>query len=362
MFSSTVVWHVLIGCGPGQEDADVVEPGVFGSAQFAVVATEDDQLSTPRDLAFHPDFADELWVVNQDTDSVVVLFSPGTGGQESQRFKDPAANHFMEEVSSLAMGVSQENESDGAVVSTFASCQETRNTYDDSQEPDDFMGPVLWPAEVALFAEDLDGPLGSHLDMLHQSPFCMGIEHDHDNVFWVFDGGNDMLTWYDFQEDHGFGNDDHGDGMVRRYAEVELDRVAQVPGHLVLDRVSNLLYIANTGEGTIVEVDARSGKDVGAGVCERFEPLEDCTEFGNVTFRTLVTGLVAPSGIALDGAGHLFVSDHDSGEIIAFDLAGAELDRVSVPEGAGVMGLEVGPDGSIWYAHGGADVVGHLTF
>ncbi len=323
---------------------------------FTDIGTQAADLDTPRDLQFHPDRPTELWVVNQDTDGVVVFVNPGTADQKVRNYQDPAADHFMDEVSSLAFGDEQDVTDATGVSRAFGSCQESKG------DGDLFMGPVLWPSERDTFAEGgLDGPLGSHLDMLHQSPDCMGIAWDHrGNKYWVFDGYNGELKWFDFQTNHGYGNDDHADGVVRFYPEVKLDRVAGVPGHLVLDPDSGLLYIANTGDGEILEVDTRSGDDVGAGDCIQFEPLEDCREYGGVDSRVLVEGLDEPSGIALTG-GHLLVSDHGTGEIIAYDLAGAELERITATDGPGVMGLEVGPDGTLWYADGENDTVIHVT-
>ena len=59
--------------------------------------------------------------------------------------------------------------------------------------------------------------------------------------------------------------------------------------------------------------------------------------------------------------GRLFVSDHGNGDIVAFDLSsGEELDRITVPEEKGIMGLEIGPDGLLYYAHGKDDITGRI--
>jgi dipeptidyl aminopeptidase/acylaminoacyl peptidase len=66
----------------------------------------------------------------------------------------------------------------------------------------------------------------------------------------------------------------------------------------------------------------------------------------------LADGFDKPSGIARDGD-VLFVSENGTGDIVAIDLGdGTELGRITVPEGGGVMGLEIGPDdGLLYYAH-----------
>jgi hypothetical protein len=67
------------------------------------------------------------------------------------------------------------------------------------------------------------GGNGSHLDMLHGSPFSMGIAHEVDNVFWVCDDWNKDIVRYDFVGDHGPGNDDHSDAIVNRYENIGID-------------------------------------------------------------------------------------------------------------------------------------------
>ena len=57
--------------------------------------------------------------------------------------------------------------------------------------------------------------LASIVVFLVALPLCMGIAWDHDNVFWVFDGKKGQVAWYDFGEDHGPGNEYHGDGRYQ---------------------------------------------------------------------------------------------------------------------------------------------------
>ena len=77
--------------------------------------------------------------------------------------------------------------------------------------------------------------LGSHYDMLHESPLCMGIAWEKDNVYWVFDGHNQSIARYDFQEDHGMGFDDHSDGIIGKYVTGEIQREPDIPSHLHLE-------------------------------------------------------------------------------------------------------------------------------
>ena len=75
----------------------------------------------------------------------------------------------------------------------------------------------------------------------------MGIAWEKDNVYWVFDGYHSSITRYDFNEDHGPGGTVHDDGTVSRYVEGKVKRVANVVSHMEMDRESNLLYVADTG-------------------------------------------------------------------------------------------------------------------
>src|SRR5687768_13556955 len=89
--------------GEGTTDPNFVAE--FGTTtSFTVVATSDDKLDFPRDLEFHPVRTNELWVANTDTDAITVLYDPDTEGMSSEKFADAVRNHFMEEVSSIAIG------------------------------------------------------------------------------------------------------------------------------------------------------------------------------------------------------------------------------------------------------------------
>ncbi|HEY0134561.1 MAG TPA: hypothetical protein VGB85_10785, partial [Nannocystis sp.] len=219
----------------------------FGGT-FTVIGTAADGLNVVRDLEFHPGAPDQLWTYNMLSHGVVIFFAPGSAEQTSEVRIDAYGQHFMAYVSSAAFGV------DGK----FATCQESRNEWNvGPQKPDDFMGPALWSADLDIFAkvhqEVPPNPLeGSHLDMLHQSPLCMGIAHDTANVYWIFDGKNSDIVRYDFQTDHGPGGGDHSDGVITRYYDAEVTRIANIPGHLEIDHATGMLYVADTGGGRIM--------------------------------------------------------------------------------------------------------------
>lgn len=343
----------VVGCSRGKDDGPdgVTVPGSLGpegvaefggdGRTFNVLGTSAQGLNGPRDLAFHPDRPTELWTVNRETDATVIYFDAGGVGQSSEDRRDVARGHFMDRVSSMAFGAAN----------TFATCQESTNGGND------FMGPVLWPADLAIYAQPPQpgsGELGTHLDMLHQSPDCMGIAWDEANRYWVFDGQNANLVFYDFGTDHGPGHDDHSDGIVRRFTEVELTRIPSVTSDMVLDHATGILYIADSGTDRILWVDTNTGEEKG-NLSQSFEPLDEYTEWTGVEQGVLARELSVPSGLALDGS-RLFLSENGSSAITVFDLAdgGKPLGRLETPALA-IAGLTLGPDGTLWYVDSSSD-------
>jgi hypothetical protein len=368
--------------------------GVFADAAMTVMGTAEDGLEVPRDLAFHnqPGRTDELWTVNRSFDGTVMWEGIESPSPKVSRQIDGFANHFMEEVSSIAFGTE----------GNFATCQESRNTYNGRGRPNDFMGPTLWDSDPAIYAvvnqprpdadlleiagiiegalcktfdpnadgttgatRDIDDAiqpnrstqqlLGSHIDMLHQSPECMGIEHHEGNAYWVTDGKNGHVVYYDFRVDHGPGGDDHSDGWVRRYPDAPFTRVPDVPGHLVLDQETRWLYYADTGEGLVRRLDADSGQ-VDVVLPPRSEPLAEFVAMRGVTVETFASGLAQPSGIAIHpSAGLLLVGDHGTGEIVAYDLVTAAERGRLVTGVEGLMGITVDEEGTVWFVDG----IGH---
>lgn len=320
-----------------------------------VIGTDDDGLDLPRDLGFNPEVPGELWVVNRDDDSVSIFFDAGTEDQRSDHLIDPFAMHFMEQVSSISFGAP----------GTFGTCQESRNTYDGTSRYNDFMGPTLWPSDLDIFAQSnpeavgaltqqfgFPTDLGSHLDMLHESPWCMGIAWEKDNVYWVFDGLDGAIVRYDFQDDHGPGWDDHSDGIIGRYGQRVVKRVEDVPSHLVFDGDAALLYIADTGNGAVRALDTTSGtrgRDLPS-----VEPgtdhylMEDFGLWDLVVGAELDPPLEAPSGVALvDGV--LFVTDNASSRVFAFTLSGELIDYLDTGLPAGsLMGIEAASLDDLW--------------
>ena len=328
----------------------------FGPGFFETeIASSQDDLDVPRDLEFHPNSSrqNELWVVNRATDSVTIIHNAGQSNQVTEYRKDSNGNHFMEEVSAIAFGEYHEE-----FDYQFATAQESRNTYNGQANPNDFMGPALWPSSLSHFAEENQeqgGLLGSHIDMLHESPQGMGIAHDSDNAYWYNDGYYGELVHYDFQQDHDTGEDDHSDGIVTRYIEISLTRTPGVPGHLDMNKGNGMLYVADTGGGRVLWVNTQDPNvtisDI-RGAESQMEPLDGYNQATSVDWGILASGLSSPSGIKLH-QGVLFVSQNGNGKITGFNLNedGKNItDSRTVNTNAGsIMGLEIGPEGKLWY-------------
>ena len=73
----------------------------LNAVSLTLVGSERNGLNYPRDLDFNPERPGELWVINQRDDSAVIFEEAGSDKQRSLKVIDPAADHFMEEVSAL---------------------------------------------------------------------------------------------------------------------------------------------------------------------------------------------------------------------------------------------------------------------
>lgn len=312
----------------------------------------------PTALAFNPSVDDELWITERQplTENVcddgdttgcpwligrVAIVHGATAAPATPLSvdikEDANAWHFMRRPTSVSFGDDD----------TFSTCAEARTSnYEDEDAP--FNGPVLWSADPSIFGATppADSPTHStHIDMLHESPYCMGVAHDHDNVYWTFNGDAGSLDRYDFHAPHEPGGDDHSDGELERYATGELLRMPEVPSHLVFDPDTRLLYAADSGHGRVVALDTTAGT-----------PGDPVTTYDPIQIHVSMTGsklsevvapgrLRVPSGLALY-QGVLFVTDALTSHIVAYDRAGhtlADLDT-GLPVGA-LGGITVGPDG-----------------
>lgn len=386
--ASPVLWPILatlaIGCGgseqtanPGNDagladstiaqrdstttapDQQVAQPSglpVLGNGihsedavQLRVVGSRSDGLNGPRDLAFHPAQKNQLWVVNQLDESVVIYgdaTAPDNPNALSAHRKGAGGEHFLAQPASIAFGAIGYNKK-----YNFATAQETdKKTQGPNGTPADFMGPTMWTSDLSIF----DAGHSSHLDMLHNSPNGVGIAWERDNIYWYFDGAHGSLTRYDFKGDHGPGGADHADGIISRYAEGQVKRVAGIPSHMVFDARSNTLYLADTGNQRIAAFDP-SGAQATAMTYPQYDGLgERQHKMSGGKLTTLVDGknseteLKKPSGLALAGD-TLFVVDNETSTISAYDLSGKRLDWLKLNRPAGsLMGIEVHQSGDLY--------------
>src|SRR6185503_17265361 len=169
-----------------------------------------------------------------------------------------------------------------------------------------------------------------------------------------FDGLNGHLVYYDFVMDHGPGGSVHSDGVARRYVEASVTRVPEVPGHMVLDAAAGSLYVADTGAGRVIRLDTESGAVAGEATAPpEYDGLDEYSLMHGAKWEVFADGLGQPSGMELH-EGRLFVGDHASGEIVAFDLDGHELARAGTGA-SGLAGLAIGPDGKLWFVDSAAN-------
>lgn len=322
---------------------------------FTVMGTVLDRLNSPMDLDFHPDLSrKELWVVNFDSESsggsTVTFSNAGAGNQSAQWRRDGNAWHFMSMPTALAFS------SNG----NFATSPAIFDANHNGGDP--FTGPSLWSSDPAIYAQPSGGN-GSHLDMLHASPNSLGIASEKGNAFWLADGFNSQIVRYDFVEDHGPGNDYHGDGEIQRVTDFSVSlNQSDIPGHLVLDKSSGWLYIVDGGNKRILRMDINSGTAGGTPLWGPFETLAEYTNLSNTTWEVLIdSGLVAPAGIEVIGD-RLLVSDYTTGHIIIYDIGGAqvqELRRLRTGK-PGITGIKIGPEGYIWYTNSLRDEVSKI--
>lgn len=328
----------------------MVDRYLSGTPTYPVVANSANLVNQPRDLDFKP-YTNELWVVNRGNSGgspVVILYNAGEPDQLADYRKDSHAGHFMIYATAIAYGDDWE----------FATTNEIQNTATPTST---FMGPALWSSDTSIFARVFQSnwvvgkPLGSHLDMLHQSPFAMGIAHDSGSRYWVFDGHNGNLCKYDFGEDHSPGYDDHSNGKVWRYTDVPLTRTANIPGHMIKDKATGWLYIVDAGTRTLKRVNTNTGTIAGTlnVPATGAEPLLGYWEVTGAVVEVLDTFLSSqPCGIDLYD-GRLVVGDYNNGNIYVYDITGAtpvELGTIATGQ-SGMTGLKIGPDGKIWFVN-----------
>lgn len=304
------------------------------------IASSFDGLDQPTDLDFFPILGrDELWVINQrnedDGGSTLTISDASLDSREMLIRVDGNAWHFMS--LPTAMEFSNDNYN-------FAS---SPGVQDANHSGGTFTGPTLWSSDPAIYAQPSGGN-GSHLDMLHGSPFSMGIAHEKDNVFWIYDNWNKDIVRYDFVEDHGPGNDDHSDGIVRRYSNLGILADMDIPNHIIVDKDSGWLYFVDNGNDRVMRLDINSGSPTQVLPLIN-EPLAEHTSVTGFTVEEIINeGLERPCGIEIIDD-YLLVGDYSNGEVVVYDMNNdfSEMGRIQADQ-EGMTGIKVGPDGNLW--------------
>ncbi len=336
------IFTTQVEAGPGIPN--ILDDFVDTPIMISEIAGPAELVNLPTDLDFHPVLSNkELWVINKDTEntggSTVTIYNAGEDNQSEIWKRDGNAWHFM----SLPTGIAfSEN-------GFFAN---SPGVYDANHNGGDaFTGPALWSSDMDIYAEPSGGN-GSHMDMLHESPYCQGIAAETGNAFWVFDGYNNDIVRYDFVDDHGPGNDDHSDGIIHRFSddEVAMDDNHEVVSHLVLDENKQWLYVVDYGNQRIFRIDITTGTPAGTPDYGPFEPLAEYLNYSGYTQEAVVSsGLSRPAGIdVIDD--RMIVSEFETGEIIIYDISSmpaTELDRFETGFSS-LQGIKIGPDGFIW--------------
>lgn len=349
--------------GPSAEDlatAEVIGSGDGSpeSVELTVVYAPSqhprEYLLAPTALAWNSARPAELWVTLRDGPSetpcnegsrsacewlwgyAAILTGADQGSPSVEVKVDDNAWHFMRRPTSIAFGDAD----------LFATCGEARTAnYEDEDIP--FNGPVLWSSDPNIFGAPsaVDSPTGStHIDMLHASPYCMGIASERDNIYWAFNGDAGSLDRYDFHVPHEPGADDHSDGELWRYVTGQLLRVPEVPSHLAYEDETEILYAADTGHHRVVRLYTRTGvPDVDV---VTYDPIETHVSMAGARLDELVPPgvLELPSGLALH-QGVVFVTDPPTRRIVAFDREGRKLRELDsgLPSGAlGAVGVSPG--------------------
>jgi len=317
---------------------DVIAPS------FTKLAGSSERILDPQDLDFHSSRENELWVINKGTNntggSTVTITNAGLSNQETEWRRDGNAWHFMALPSAISFSKTNDNFGTSA------------NIQDANRSGGTFTGPSLWSSDMSVYAKDPGPGLnGSHLDMLHASPYSMGIESDEDNAFWVYDSHYGHICWYDFSMDHGPGHDDHSDGIVYRYVEMELTRDASgIPSHIVEDDPTGILFVCDPANSRILWMNTLSGQ------IDKSRPLINELLASHQEMKNLEWGVFTdvnldkPCGIEVIG-NILYVSDNATGEIIAYDKElKTELGRVDTGD-KGIMGIKADKNGQLWYVN-----------
>lgn len=317
---------------------------------FTLVANSANSVSSPVDLDFYPNQVSrpyQLWVLNQGTastgGSTVIISNANQVSRTFKYVKDGNAWHFMSMASGIAFGDS--------FWATSA------DILDANHSTGKYTGPTLWPSDLSIYGI-VGNPSnatfnGSHLDMIHQSPYGKGIAFERDLVYWVLDGYEGNLKRYDYVQPHQPGGADHSAGAVIVCTNFKFTKHSTLPSHIVMDSDKKYLYGCDPVGKRIFRVDITSGVDIGSGSKVNFEALASYENYDSFKIKDIVnTGLVAPVGIDVYGD-RLVVTDNGSDEIIIYNISDnySEVGRIKLKytTSPDPMGVKIGPDGVIYF-------------
>lgn len=350
---STVLDHILTV--KEIEQKVVTAPTNIAKWNITTVLSENDGLIRPVDLEFNSSlfFENDLWIVNSANNgnhTITIAHDLEKPTQSIVQKADSRRSHFMWRTQALAFGVN----------GTFATAQ---NGQEGTFLGNDFkeylfMGPTLWSSDTAIFASRNQfnpGYLGSHLDMLHQNPYNLGIAHETASKYWVSDARYNSISSYDFQNPHEVGGTDHRDGIIYRYIDVTITPGAYgIPAHLVKDKSSNWLYFIDGGAKIVKRLDITSGTEGEALEMPNFsgEWVQSFkSKIGGIVETVVLADTATPVGIdCRDGI--LYVSYYETGDIKLFDINNnfAPIETINT-KSPGIMGITVNRLGDIWAAN-----------
>ena len=291
------------------------------------------QLYDPADLAFSVSNPNELWVVNRAKNSFTVITNPGLPNQSVVGFYDKSI-HFLEKVNAISFGDQ----------GTFATCGDSRNDYNGLMAPNDFMGPALWPDDRQDFVTYGPDAAMVHLDMLHNTSYCMGIAAETANRFYALNGQVGSVEWYDFKEPHpdvvhGHGGEDHKDGLKKRYLKLGFTRKPGVPSNMIFRPEGNWLYIADTGNSRIIRFQPANALLTNNQPTYPVEQNMDIYVVDKVeeVVPASAQTIFEPSGLIMVGD-YMYVSDYANGFITAFDADGNRVNMLDTGLSSGALG------------------------